>query len=236
MIFFLGNFRRNSTLDAYSKLAKLESSVPAELPDISRFAEDAKNELKHEVNGVLSSVRRSGGPSAGNYKYTQAVNTLFQQFFYTEAALDMIITTCSEHEGDNSRALAGDSSLLEISTLIKEDLRALSVEKFGVYPEIEITEPKEGSIMQGVPELLEFACVEILKNSVKSVIEKYGQLNLDDLENPPITISCSPSEWVFHDLGKGLKTIGAKAECSGLTLLRSMAINKGTNEGRNKTI
>ena len=44
-----------------------------------------------------------------------------------------------------------------------------------------------------------------MKNSIQAVIEHFGELEIDDLDDPPIVVDCSnANEWVFEDQGTGL--------------------------------
>jgi hypothetical protein len=69
-----------------------------------------------------------------------------------------------------------------------EDIEALTKEKFGACPNIEI----EGDfrLNYALPSYLHFSLTELLKNSIFAVIKKYGVLDLDDAA--PISISLAP--------------------------------------------
>lgn len=64
---------------------------------------------------------------------------------------------------------------------ISEDVGALAKEKFSVSPSVSI----EGDFVltHTVPSLIEYIVVEMLKNSMKSVVDRYGALNLEDIDD-----------------------------------------------------
>jgi signal transduction histidine kinase len=89
-----------------------------------------------------------------------------------------------------------DSINLEhIISTSANNLKGLSIEKFGVFPEIAIrtSQDSAGKLFFGVEPYVHFAFVEILKNSIQAVIDKHGELEIDNLDDPPITVDLSAS-------------------------------------------
>ena len=97
------------------------------------------------------------------------------------------------------------------------DLKGLSIEKFGVMPEITIRNSKADNIstgdheLQGVKPYIHFSFVEIIKNNIQAVIDQYGELEIDNLDDAPIVIDIvytnqndSIVDIYFHDLGVGV--------------------------------
>lgn len=63
------------------------------------------------------------------------------------------------------------------------DMESLTKEKFGACPEIAVSAPAQAPVIGcAVPSLLSFVLVELLKNALEAVLNKYGVLDLEDSE------------------------------------------------------
>lgn len=80
-------------------------------------------------------------------------------------------------------------SLKEIVELAASDVSALSVEKFGTHPEIIIDCDHEVSPLC-VDYHVHYVAVELLKNSIKAVIDRVGAAQVEDSQPIVVTISC----------------------------------------------
>jgi hypothetical protein len=216
------NFRRPSILNIFERLARVgqtECAMPQHNDDIAQLAQEAKEDIAVELERLVADGRQWGGHDALPLKYREAVNTIFEHCYYSQASLDMLIASCSNQP--RHPFLVKSCNLNTLSEHVAEDMRGLSIEKFGVCPEIVISSGRERveTEVAAIGPLLQFTCVEILKNAVQSVIEKYGELEIDGLDEPPITVHCSrndgagDAEWVFEDSGKGLGGTRAGDTC-----------------------
>ena len=96
-----------------------------------------------------------------------------------------------------------------------DDVKAFSVEKFGVAPPVEVgkSESREKASFLGVPEYGSFALTELLKNAFRAHIERYGAAGVDDA--PPIRIVIAADRKCAAvrvcDVGGGLPEPGPKS-------------------------
>ena len=216
------NFRRPSILSIFDRLAKIgqtECAIPRHDDDIAQLAQEAKEEIAVELERLVADGRQWGGHDALPLKYRDAVNAIFEHCYYSQASLDMLVASCSNEP--THPFLVKSCNLKALTEHVAEDMRGLSIEKFGVCPEIVVSSRGEraGTEVAAIGPLLQFTCVEIMKNAVQSVIEKYGELEIDGLDEPPITVHCSrnegagDAEWVFIDNGLGLGGTRAGDNC-----------------------
>ena len=199
-----GSFRRPAILDIFQGQASLN-----ELPgDLNGYALDLKRQLQTEVDRLVSDGNKWGGYASTPQKYRQPINEVFSHCFYTLATLDILIASSDEAvDLDGTHLLANPCDVRHLTACVADDMQGLSIEKFGVCPEISILPNRADFVspVDGVWSLLHYTCVEIVKNSIQAVIERFGELEIDDLDDPPIVVDCSnANEWVFEDQGTGL--------------------------------
>jgi pyruvate dehydrogenase kinase 2/3/4 len=103
--------------------------------------------------------------------------------------------------------LAEKSDLSEILAEAISHTTSISKQKYGVCPEIELTGVGGANAQATViGSYVSYIAIELLKNSVRATVERYGELNVDDA--PPITVlvSATASEvgFVVSDVGGGI--------------------------------
>ncbi len=116
-----------------------------------------------------------------------SVNAIAGHCFYTISCLDILSAICAHSSENNVVQLCDLRATTEFAV---RNVRMLAVEKFGVCPEIVIS-GKMGRV-PGIPSVLEYCLVELLKNSVRGMLDRYGALNVEEAE--PIAITFSSPE------------------------------------------
>ena len=207
-----GKFRRPSILKQYeafvrhaTKLDGLEDDV-----EISNFIQEIKNDINSEIELLIHDGKSWEATLPPQYR--SSFNAIFNTAFYNMFALDLIrgyLPTDPARE-----YMHVDSIDLEhVVSTSANNLKGLSIEKFGVFPEIAIrtSQDSEGELFLGVEPYVHFAFVEILKNSIQAVIDRHGELEIDNLDEPPIRVDLSASGNLIRaevrDDGLGLPTV-----------------------------
>lgn len=215
-----GSFRRPAILDFFHEKASM-NELPA---DIGGYAFDLKRQLQTELDRLVSDGNKWGGYASTPDKYRQPINEVFSQCFYTLALFDILMVSCSEAVDLNeTHLLARPCDLRHLTACVADDLHGLSIEKFGVCPAITILPNHEevAPTVDGIWPLLQYSCVEIVKNSIQAVIDRFGELEIDDLDEPPIVVDCcNANEWVFKDDGTGLVSGSKRSVISALSSTR----------------
>lgn len=109
----------------------------------------------------------------------------------------LLFETLQENDNESNSLF-----MREFCQHLVEDIDALTKEKFGACPQVIVQ--GELNLLHIRPSLIHFSLVEFLKNSIFSVIKRYGVLDLDDAE--PIIIHLDPTSYGISitDAGIGM--------------------------------
>jgi signal transduction histidine kinase len=105
--------------------------------------------------------------------------------------------------------LAEKSDLSEILAEAISHTTSISKQKYGVCPEIELTGVGGVNAQATViGSYVSYIAIELLKNSVRATVERYGELNVDECPSIKVLVSATTSEvgFVVSDVGGGIPT------------------------------
>ena len=191
--------RFSAALTAVSTASHLETreSSAAKLVDYACHLRSAVNhttrELTHLVDvqreAILDSRRRNDVQVLASLSHTLDVLQ-----FDLIGCRTMVNDMANRCEGRAGVVRSADPA--ELARDVAESVRAFAVEKFGAAPEVEVVVAAPASKAASmplscmvVPEYLQFALSELLKNSVAASVERFGAAALDDA--PPVIVTVS---------------------------------------------
>ena len=179
--------------------------------ELDTWVHKSKTSLASTFNQIVADSSRWNGQGVMEKSMIQPLN----DSLHAMMCLDLLASDAS-----SKGLLVTRTPLRPFMQRIVEDVSSFSKEKFGVCPEISISGDLELLI---VPPFVEFVTVEVLKNAIKAVIDRYGALDIDDA--PPIEIHLTQGEnscnavsgkncIVFRDHGVGMQK-GVADRCLG---------------------
>jgi len=218
-------FRRPSILQLYENvISDVYSNNNVIINDTNNknlitYIDTVKENIDNEIELLIHD-----GKKWNNHipiQYREGFNKIFHISYYNLFVLDILkeeLLLLEEKDTTNNSYLqlnAIDPNLL-IENVIY-DLKGLSIEKFGVMPEINIRNNMQNDktfpSLIGIQPYIHFSFVEIIKNNIQAVIDQYGELEIDNLDVAPIVIDIVVNknnddnnniDIYFHDLGIGL--------------------------------
>ena len=140
------------------------------------------------------------GLGVGQKQLIQPLNDICQHSLHAMMCLDLL----SEDATEKGLVISNVEVRFFMERIV-EDVSRFAKEKFGVCPEIQVRGDMRISM---IPPFIEFVTVELLKNAIKAVIDRYGALDIDDA--PPIVILLNPQGGkggllAFQDHGIGMR-------------------------------
>ena len=162
--------------------------------DLDGWVQSSKQAFQSVFNQMEAEGAQWNGRGICNRSLVSPLNEICYHNIYAQLCLD-----CLSKTSNNTPCTLELNSFL---SACMEDIGSFSKEKFGVCPDINI----KGELnLLVVPSYFEFAVVELVKNSIKSVIDRYGALNLDDTEEPiEIMLYGDSKRMVLTDKGCGM--------------------------------
>ena len=99
-------------------------------------------------------------------------------------------SSSSSSSSSSSNNFVRNFLISDIVTQTTADISAFCIEKYGAAPQVSITNtvPSTVSVL-GIPSYIQYAYSEILKNSIRAMLDRYTTLNIDDA--PPIHVHIS---------------------------------------------
>lgn len=182
--------------------------------DIDSWAKSSKETISHTFDKIVVEGTNWRGQGVGIKSLRRPLNEICHHSLHAMLCLDLLLTDAPE-----VGLTPTDVELRPFIERISRNVGSLSKEKFGVCPDIQIHGDLHITI---IPPTVEFAIVEILKNSIKALIDRYGALDIDDA--PPIEVYLKKAveipenvnskrigigRLVLHDRGVGMSRDGA---------------------------
>lgn len=167
--------RRKDIISVYKEV----NCIPIQKDgDVDNFAQMTRHLMNKALDNLINDAKKWNGRSLGNNlngEVNKLCSHLLQSLMYTQ-----LISEAQDHIG------IVDIDVPLMARHLAEDVGALSNEKFGCVPLIQV----EGILtVHAVPSLMRYSIFEILKNSIKATIDRYGVLNIDGA--PGIVIKCN---------------------------------------------
>lgn len=216
-------------LDSSSNISS-KNGVTSWLPQLNSDLSMQLNSIVHNFNSH-SKDEQTAVPLSMRMALSDVCTHILQTQLITQTFL-LDTTTSSSANGNSSssnqsvprHAHRQASELLSLSDIpriqaliqdVADDVGALAREKFGVAPAVTINNKSATTNIDGskyvVDSLLRFAITELLKNSMKSTVNKYGALNSEDapaieivVENSVSSSSSTSLEIRIVDYGEGV--------------------------------
>jgi hypothetical protein len=156
---------------------------------IDTWVTTSKTNMSKTFDKIVADGSMWNGQGVGDNALIQPLNEICRQNLYAMVCLDMLSADAPRNGMFASEVFAHD-----FITRIVDDVSSFSKEKFGVCPHIDVQGELKTYI---IPPFIEFVVVEILKNSIKAVIYRYGALDIDDAH--PIEIRLSAIDGALND-------------------------------------
>lgn len=176
--------RRKDLLTTYAKI----SSKTLYDVDLEKWRVSSYDLLSASFDSLVADGKKFGGQLSNNLQ--PVLNEICSRIVHTLMILQLLETEKPFEEIN----LATDVRR------VHNNVSALAREKFGVCPELRIIGSHN---ILGNPSLIEYTLVEILKNSIKAVVDRYGALQVDDAE--PIIVNISNGALRITDAGIGME-------------------------------
>lgn len=141
----------------------------------------SKSLLTSTLDTMVADGSNWNGQGVGTKNLIQPLNDICKHTLHATLCLDLLSKDATE-----KGLIRSDVAVGLFMERVVEDISSFSKEKFGVCPEIQVTGDCQNMSMQVIPPFFEFIAVEVLKNAIKAVIDRYGALDIDDA--PPILI------------------------------------------------
>ena len=176
--YYLSNLRiRNTSM--VNAFGDIISSAVNKKSDINTWVVNSKHLLSKEFDKIAVEGSRWKGQGITMTNLILPMNEICHHSLYAILCLDLVTIDALD------RGLTTSSvSLHEFIERVSENVMSFAKEKFGVSPEIFV---KGDANVEIFPPLIEYVTVEIAKNSIKAVVDRYGALDIDDA--PPIEVN-----------------------------------------------
>jgi hypothetical protein len=146
--------------------------------NIDNWLITSKYALSQTFDRIVADGNRWNGHGVTEKTLIKPLNDICHHSLYAMLCLDLL-----SDDAPSLGLTVSDVDVRPFMERIVEDVSSFSKEKFGVCPEIQIKGEMDLSM---VSPFIEFVTVEVVKNSIKAVIDRYGALDIDDA--PPIQI------------------------------------------------
>ena len=195
-------FRRREINAAFKQMSSTRTFEAGENDRCLHWAESSRKAL----SGAFERLAVDGVAWGGQLQNSlnEQLNQLCRHSVHSLMCFDLLLSSIEyysnsgdlrESECATGKLLAYDidlKAILEESTV--PDMESLTKEKFGACPAISVVQrdmladddretEKPATLPYGSPSLLSFVMVELMKNSLEAVLNKYGVLDLDDAES-----------------------------------------------------
>jgi hypothetical protein len=182
-------YKKRSVIHAFEVISQKYNTPFKDIKEVNEFKITSSQYINKSFDELILDGRRFGNSKLGN-NLTPQLNILCEHCISAQMYMSLL-----NSEDDN---IANKINTTAYIPLVVEDVRALSIEKFGTSPDIAINGDCN---ITAVTPLIKYILVEILKNSISAILNKYTPLNVDDA--PPVLITCYPNE--VKDIEKSLK-------------------------------
>jgi hypothetical protein len=166
-------FLKMQRLRRHDIILALGDIIDSNLSNIDNYPEFANKRIKEAFNSFVADGMKWQGKGLSN-NLDRCVNVIAYQCIHTMMLTEIML---------DDTVLLADHTTIPLHLLVHEiceDVGALAKEKFGVAPAVEIK--GELTLVNSMPSLYEYVIVELLKNSIKSVMDKYGALHVEDVD------------------------------------------------------
>lgn len=180
--------RHSKVLQAFDEVI---SNSKVDDHEVEVWVQTSKALLTSSFDKIVADGANWNGHGVGNRSLIEPLNDICHQSLHAMLCLDLL----SEDATDKG-LVETDVELRLFMERIVDDVSSFSKEKFGVCPEVLVGGELQLSI---IPPFVEFVTVELLKNAIKAVIDRYGALDIDDA--PPIQICLQSNKQDVY--GKG---------------------------------
>lgn len=195
------SFRRKDLIQTFSQSVKtMETIDPNNIKEIQKWTEETQSDLSQKFDQFVSDFNPNKALKLP-FNLNKSINLLCEQSFHTQVCLNFLLLDNDNHteifQGKNFK-------IQDCFQRATESVSSLATEKFGNIPHIKFEgETKNfGSEIFFCPSLLQFTVIEILKNSIKAMIDRYGVSEIDKEES--INIVFGDGFFVIEDTGKGM--------------------------------
>ena len=176
--------RRKDLLNTYAKI----SSDTLYGANIEKWRALSYDLLSASFDSLVADGKKFGGQLSNNLE--PVLNEICSHIVHTLMLLQML----------DSENPFEDINLASDVRRVHNNVSALAREKFGVCPELRIVGCHN---IIGSPSLIEYTLVELLKNAIKAVIDRYGALQVEDAE--PIVVDITDGVMRITDAGVGME-------------------------------
>lgn len=193
-------FRRREINDAFLQISSMQPFAAGDHDRCRRWAESSRKTLSGAFERLAVDGVTWGGQLQNNLN--EPLNQVCRHSVHGLMCFDLLFSSLEKLDsraGDSDR----NSSLVQeidlkdmLEGTIVPDMESLTKEKFGACPLIAVvscdqrmsdsgcgTASENVKLPYGSPSLLSFVMVELMKNSLESVLNTYGVLDLDDAES-----------------------------------------------------
>jgi hypothetical protein len=196
------NTLRIRRADVKASFAEVIDKSMVDKFEIDEWVHKSKNVFSKTFDQIVADSSSWNGQGVSERSLIKPLNDICYHNLHALLCLDLLANDSSE-----KGLLASNVNVGHFMERVAEDVSSFSKEKFGVCPEITI---KGNLNILMIPPFIEFVTVEILKNAIKAVIDRYGALDIDDA--PPIEICLKEKVGengagcvMFHDYGIGMQ-------------------------------
>lgn len=159
--------------------------------DYNSWTMQSKRDMSQTFDKILADARGWHGKGVTEKSLIQPFNDMCYHNLNAMMCLDLL-------SHDSNGEMVSDVAASQFIHRIIEDVSSFSKEKFGVCPEINI---QGETNLRIVPPFIEFIIVEVLKNAIKAVVDRYGALDIDDAD--PIEIHISKTIALDNEMESG---------------------------------
>jgi hypothetical protein len=169
-------FKRNDIMKYFNELQNISVN---DVTQSDKYVISSRHVLTQSFDLLISDSKKWGKPLP---QYVQRdINELVKHIIHTLLHLDIVKDS---YNGDSNSCVYNIEPNFNIRSFLTDviipDISAFTKEKFGVCPLVHI----EGNadLKFAMPALIEYVFIELFKNSMESIINKYGALNIEDEE------------------------------------------------------
>lgn len=192
--------RRHDVAQTFDTIIK---NTTAKDFDLNSWARTSKNVMSKTIDQIVADSSNWNGQGLAQGSLVHSLNEICRHSLHVVLSLDLLLNDSF----DRGNLVVKNLALSPFMQRISDDVASFAKEKYGVCPDIVVTGCIE---MTAIPPYMEFVAVEILKNSIKAVIDRYSPLDIDDA--PPIEIhlekyakGCGAACILFRDHGTGMR-------------------------------
>ena len=191
-------FRRPDICQAFA--AATDHGPPSGDSFIQSWASASRKDIAIAFERLAADGLRWGGYLGNNLN--GPLNQICEHSLHAIMCFDLLLAARDSEYNPNAsvkEVTMGTVDLADLLTgVVIPDIESLTKEKFGACPNIHVAAPEDNTLSKidlCVPSLLVFTFVELLKNSIESVLVRHGPLNLEDAESGMcMSFVCSQSQ------------------------------------------